>query len=543
MAEENASAEKRPTDRGFANARLAILKRAKAVVLLPIVAGAAAWGIVSVIPNRYASMAVIQIEPGQLAPSAAEDANAPPDPPVFESEQRTIDTDLVALRSPQLLDAVISDLNLATDPEFKTRPLSARILSPFATALPSDVAREALAARLSIEQVRNSSLVNVRATSLDPAKAAAIANAIATRYIAQQRPALAHENPKQARPTSAEPTQSEKMFASLVDQYGFTRMLATARVVEEAHAARRPSGPKPIIVAATAAITTLILTLLIAVQLERDVQQRGKRVAQVLACPHMTSLPSLQWEDTQASARRARLIIAEPGCRYADAVRAVCNELSHRANPDEKPRVVMVASALAGEGAELFASNIAHYLAIAGHSTLLVDCDFADKMLTKQLAPASTAGLRDQIAAQAPIENVILRDGLTGLHFLPSSGPAPSPAAAGSGAEAPALTAAFETLKGRFPTIIVSAPPMLDAPDARVLADLADQIVFLTAWHRTPRALAKKAIAGLEANQRKVVGAVLADVSDDGEPGFMSFAAMFDEIRRATGFPSLARAA
>ena len=59
-------------EKEFANARLAILKRAKAVVLLPIIAGAAAWGIVSLIPNRYASMAVIQIEPGQGAPSATD---------------------------------------------------------------------------------------------------------------------------------------------------------------------------------------------------------------------------------------------------------------------------------------------------------------------------------------------------------------------------------------------------------------------------------------------------------------------------------------
>ena len=203
----------------------------------------------------------------------------------------------------------------------------------------------------------------------------------------------------------------------------------------------------------------------------------------------------------------------------------------------------MIASALANEGAETFASNIAHHLAVAGQKTLLVDCDFDGKGLTRQLAPDCARGLLDQIAAHAPAENAVLRDSLTGVHFLPASGPTPLPLTVMAGLRSVAFTAAFQHLKARFPTIIISAPPLLDAPDARALAELADQIVFLTAWHRTRRALAKKAVMLLEANQRKIVGAVLADVCEAHDAGFMSFAAMFDELRRAARLPVLDRAA
>jgi Mrp family chromosome partitioning ATPase len=283
--------------------------------------------------------------------------------------------------------------------------------------------------------------------------------------------------------------------------------------------------------------------LALALLLERDARQRTRKVQQTLACPHMTSLPAVSPDDkASAPARRARLIIAEPACGYADAVRTACQELLDRSR-EQETRVILVTSALANEGAEPFASNIAHHLAVAGQNALLVDCDFDGKTLTRQLAPQSTSGLLDQIAAHAPVENAILRDSLTGVHFLPASGPAPIPLAAKTALRSVAFAAAFQHLKARFTTIVISGPPLLDAPDVQALADLADQIVFLTAWHRTPRALAKKAVASLEANQRKVVGAVLADIPDDHDAGLMSFSAMFNEIRRAARLPMLDRAA
>ncbi len=50
-------------------------------------------------------------------------------------------------------------------------------------------------------------------------------------------------------------------------------------------------------------------------------------------------------------------------------------------------------------------------------------------------------------------------------------------------------------LKGRFDVIIISTPPLLPVLDGRILADYADQIVFVMKWQRTPKALAKKALA------------------------------------------------
>jgi Mrp family chromosome partitioning ATPase len=282
--------------------------------------------------------------------------------------------------------------------------------------------------------------------------------------------------------------------------------------------------------------------LAIAVLLQRNALTRTREVLKVLACPHMSSLPAVDiHDDHQRPERSARLIVAEPECRYAEAVRNVCASLTAQASGGG--RVILVTSALPGEGAELFASNIAHQLAVAGERSLLLDCDFRARGLTRLLAPRGASGFLDQLAAHAPAEDAILRDGVTGVHFLPASGPGSLSLSIPAVLRSADFSAQFPGLKRRFSTIVLSAPAILPFSDARVLAGLADQIVFLTAWNRTPRELAKMALASLDANQRKVVGAVLTDISGDHDPGIMSFTDIFEEILLASRRSTLDRAA
>ena len=540
MAGQKASAGNRSTGLGFAGARLAVVKRAKAVALLPIVAAAAAFAIFSVVPDRYSASVLIQIDP-RPASSSDTDAKAPSRTHAFEDERLAIEKQIEVLRSPMLIDGVADALRLSNDPEFQTRPPVARLSSPFKIADAKTVAREALADHLIIKRVHNSYLIRVRFTSRDAAKAQRIANAVAAAYVAQER--SAPSNVETSSRIAAKPTASEKVFASLLAQYGLDHTLSAARIVEPAYMPRHPAGPKRARIVTTVAVSTFVLMLMIAVLLERAALSRNRNVEKVLACPHMSSLPTVaSREDANALARNARLILAEPECRYAEAVRNVCRELSARAN-GETGRVILVTSALPGEGAEAFASNIAHHLAIAGQTSLLVDCDFRAKGLTRQLTPQNASGLLDQVASHSPVEDAILRDGLTGVHFLPASGPAPVQLTIPTVLRSVEFSAAFGHLKARFPTIVLSAPPLLPFADAQALADLADQIVFLTAWQRTPRDLARNALISLGANQRKVVGAVLTDIADEQDAGFMSFGAIFEEILRASRIPALDHAA
>ncbi|HML30948.1 MAG TPA: Wzz/FepE/Etk N-terminal domain-containing protein, partial [Hyphomicrobium sp.] len=315
----------------WADARLAVVKRAKAVALLPVIAAVIAFGIVSFIPDRYAAVVLVQVDPWQK-PASSTGASETAIPHPFEAERLAIAQQIESLTSPALLDNVVKSRRLADDPEFQTRPAIAWMTAPFAKSDAKAVAREALAARLTARRVHNSSLIKLEVWSRDAAKAAKIANTVATQYIEQK---LSEASSGGAKAPSAEPTASEKVFASLLNQYGLTSTLTGSRIVENAQNPNAPAGPKRARIVGVAALATLALMLGLAMLLERDTRLRTRKVEQMLACPHMTSLPTVAHDDhVPTSARRARLIIAEPGCRYADAVRAACDALAARSSGD-----------------------------------------------------------------------------------------------------------------------------------------------------------------------------------------------------------------
>ncbi|MBY0558328.1 tyrosine-protein kinase domain-containing protein [Hyphomicrobium sp.] len=541
MSQETASPARRGMGLGFPGARSAIVKRAKAVVVLPVLTALFAMAVVAVIPDRYTASALIQTDPQQRPASKAANIPAPADTLASEAERREIEKQMDFMRSARIIDAVITELQLSNDPELNRRSLLSYLTGLVTRPAPGEALREAIIDRLSISRVRSTFLVTVQVTTRNAEKSARIANAIATQYLAQQRSPVAADPAVPAK--SGELTASERMFATLIGKYGLSSPLAGPRIVAAAGAPNRPAGPRRVRIVAITAGSTLLMALLLALWLEREALRQTRKVEKTLACPHMISIPAMTaHSDPKANVRGARMIVAEPQCVYAEAVRKVCRELGQR-KTDEASRVILVASALPDEGSESFASNIAHYFAVSAQETLLVDCDFRGKSLTRELTPRNSSGLLDQIAARAPIEDVILRDNLTGLHFLPASGPTPIPLAVATAIRSLEFSRSIAGLKSRFPIIVLSAPPLLPISDARVLAELADEIVFLTAWHRTPRSLAKKALTLLEANQKKVVGAVLTDVAEEQSVGVMSFAAIFDEIRRAARMPSMPRAA
>jgi capsular exopolysaccharide synthesis family protein len=256
---------------------------------------------------------------------------------------------------------------------------------------------------------------------------------------------------------------------------------------------------------------------------------RHEDVSRAFDIDHLSSVPSPNDGKAILSASKAvRLVVAEPQSRYADAIRNARRELDMR-RTSAAPRIILVTSSVAGEGAEVIASNLAHNYAMTGGRPLLIDGDLRLLPLTRQLAAERSRGLLDQIIDGQLIEAAILRDALTGLHFLPAMGPAPPQRSIPETLNSDAMAQALAGLKSHFDTIVISVPPLLPVIDGRILADYADQIVFVVAWQKTPKQVAKAALKTLGINDRKLAGVVLNDVAPESldetrgwQRGFMS---------------------
>lgn len=316
-----------------------------------------------------------------------------------------------------------------------------------------------------------------------------------------------------------EAASTRQLFEALLVRYKQTSetqnlQLADSRIIEHADVPLFPAAPNRKQATLLALFAGIGAGLALAVILEFATPGIGRPedVERIFDLAHLSSVP---WAaapgDTENGLRSIRLVVAAPGGAYAEAIREARREIDVR-RTHGAARLIQVVSSLPGEGAVVATSNLAHHYALTGSKVLLIDADLRRGGLTRELAAGRATGLLEAIATGMPVESAILRDGRTGLHFLPASGPLPSHHSSAELISSPAMAEAMNRLRTQFDTIVINSPPLLPVIDGRVIADYADQIVLVMTWRKTPKELAKRALKCLGFNHRKVVGILMTEV-------------------------------
>lgn len=296
--------------------------------------------------------------------------------------------------------------------------------------------------------------------------------------------------------------------------------VADARVVERAIPPQFPASPKKkrIVALGLAGGLALGIALAILLDLLSPGPVRPEQIEARYRLEHLASLSAAfdRPEEERDRLRELRLILAEPQSNFAEAIRTL------RLAIDGKRRqgaggVVLIASALPNEGKTQIASNLAHYYALTGTKTALVDGDLRQSPLTRQLLPDCAHGLATPLLSGDAALPHVMADAVTDLNFLPA-GPAQSPVA-GKAAELLASERfgdVVNELRAAFDMVVIDAPPILPVVDARIIADHADLIIYVMQWNKTPPALVKRAIRALSQNEHKFAGIVVSGAESEG---------------------------
>ena len=237
----------------------------------------------------------------------------------------------------------------------------------------------------------------------------------------------------------------------------------------------------------------LVLGALLAVL--RDLLDTTARSSAVAA--EVVGAPTLAVLDEDADAGRR----AEP-VRQLRTSLAFLRTAAGTARPD----VLVVTSALAGEGKTTTALDLARSLAGTGERVLLVEADLRRPGLGAALGLEGGPGLSDVLAGQAELASALRPGGTEGLQVLPAGSVPPNPSELlGS----PPMADLVATLRNGFDTVVLDAPPVLPVTDAVVTAAVADGVLLLVRWGRTRRAEVAEAAAMLERGGVTVLGGVL----------------------------------
>lgn len=257
-----------------------------------------------------------------------------------------------------------------------------------------------------------------------------------------------------------------------------------ARVISNAEVPASPSFPKKGLSIALAIPAGLLLGLLLAFVAER--LDSGFRIVTdveaLTGLPVMATVPEVGAANGQA-VRAADIVIDKPMSSFAEAIRGLQLGLI-LSDVDRPAKVVLVTSSVPGEGKTTVAVSLARIAASSGLRTVLLDCDLRRGSSGKAINSQFSKSIVDVLTGAAPLDKCLVRDEKSGVFTLPSVN---TPGNPGDLLSSQIMQKIVSRLRERFDFIVIDSPPVLPVNDAKILSRLADSVLFVVRWEKTPR--------------------------------------------------------
>lgn len=254
-----------------------------------------------------------------------------------------------------------------------------------------------------------------------------------------------------------------------------------ARVLSLAATPQKPTSLNPIVLAAPVFVALLVAGTWLLSWLEKfDRRLRSEKdIFNCLGVPCAALTPSLP-RNWFGSGRRDKDPLGPPTSSYAQSIRFLATSLQPEISVDQECRsskIVMVASSLPEEGKTTLSASLGAFLSTVGFKTLVIDFEQRGTTVRTKSQDERQAPIPPQsfflgaIERQSHINNDYLPLGRSGdLFQLLSS---------------EEWTNALNELRSKYDYIFLDCPPLLGVCDARLLAPLAEKIIFAVKWEST----------------------------------------------------------
>jgi non-specific protein-tyrosine kinase len=422
----------------------------------------------------------------------------------------------VATKRP-ILDAVIKDLSLGIPPE-------------------------TLAEHVQAEAAQDSTLLTIATEDADPARAAAIANAVATELVADSPAIQGREVDTQAfvdaqlKATQAEIESTQAQVTALTALPSLTAgqqtsldalqtRLASLRstlatllsvsssdasnlltIIEPAVAPTQPISPNRL--QNTLLAAALALLLVAGVIAIAELLYDGIRDADaVTEATGLTTIGTIAQMKTNRNGREMYLLagLLYPRSSTAEAYRTLRTNIEF-SSVDGPIKTLLVTSSVPGEGKTVTASNLAVVFAQTGRRVLLVDADLRKPGVHAMFNMTNEHGLTTLLrSGNASVDAIAQPTEQENLRVL-TTGPLPPNPAELVGSQRMRKVVELMTAKD---LVIIDSPPLQAVTDAAVLSSFADATLLVIDAKRSRRRVVRIAGSSLDKAGANVLGVVL----------------------------------
>jgi succinoglycan biosynthesis transport protein ExoP len=454
--------------------------------------------------------------------------------PIFEGEVKVLVRPLQSLAPSGV--AISQPPNLDTERELiLSQTVAGQVREDLRIQTPVD----ALLRNLRVEVVTDTEVLSIKYSDPAPATAARVANGFATAYVDFRR----HEALDLYESSAAavqgriegiqdnlrrldgrlEDTRDEELEGTLRSQRdvllaqltvlqqrlldlqsGATLAQEGAQVIQPAQVPDSPASPNKARNTGLALLVGLGMGVGFAFLRERldDRVKSRHELEGYLGAPVMAAIPKV---DGWRRREEANLILRrDPRSPISEAYRTLGTNIQYLASRS-RLKVIMITSALGGDGKSTTASNLAVALAQAGKRAILISADLRRPRAHQFFNVRNDVGVSNVLSQAIPVSEVMKDPGVRNLRIV-GAGPLPSDPAALLGS--PRATELLESLRESADFVILDTPPVLAVADASILAPLVDGTVFVTDAHRSSRSVLVQARDQLENAGANIIGAV-----------------------------------
>ncbi len=285
---------------------------------------------------------------------------------------------------------------------------------------------------------------------------------------------------------------------------------ANARLLSPAEIPTFPSAPrKRLIVMVMLMIGTALGVALVFLLDHLDNAVRSTHEAEdITGLPVFAAVPAARRRGGPAELQ----VLQRPRSGLADAFRTLRTALTLSGAPEDK--VIMVTSSVPEEGKSFVALSLARQCKRADGRVLLIDGDLHRPRLHKAVEVDGARGMMQLLDGSATLDQVLQKDTVGEIDFLPAGRIVGDRKGTEAVAELTpeALDRVMDLLRSRYDRIILDTPPVLAVADTRILAGVADRVIYLVRWNSTPRDAVRTGVRLLRDARAKLGGLVLSRV-------------------------------
>jgi capsular exopolysaccharide synthesis family protein len=394
------------------------------------------------------------------------------------------------------------------------------------------------APKVSASEVGVTDVIDITATSREPARAAQIANLYADAFV-QYRQAVASRSLTTAEAQlrsqisslgqqlaalrsgsgSAEASALANQEAVLKEQLAQMQVSGSVNtgdvaLVTPAQAPVSPSSPQPAKDVALGLAAGLALGL--GAAFLRD--SLDDRLTSKEATQHAAGAPVLAMTPVVTPWRRHKplvVTITDPTCPAAESYRSLRTSLQF-ARQGQQLRCLVVTSPGINEGKTSTLANLGVVFAQSGDRVVLVSGDLRRPRIGEFFGLDEQVGLTNVLLGQRTLEETLVPvPGFGRLTLLPAGPVPPNPAELLDNAHE-----VFARLRHHFDLVLIDSPPVLPVTDPAILARHADATLVLAAAGQTRRADLRRAIEKLDQVNATILGVVLNKVTRQTERNY-----------------------